>query len=84
MEAQIDKDKLRLPHSEMEELYEDEIDVSETKRALGKYTSNLNNEVKKKKIDPVIGRIEELNQIALSLGRRTKNNVILVGDPRSW
>ena len=65
----------------MEELYEDEIDVSETKRALGKYTSNLNNEVKKKKIDPVIGRIEELNQIALSLGRRTKNNVILVGDP---
>ena len=35
----------------MEELYEDEIDVSETKRALGKYTFNLNNEVKKKKID---------------------------------
>ena len=82
MEAQIDKDKFQdFLHSEMEELYEDEIDVSETKRALGKYTSNLNNEVKKKKIDPVIGRIEELNQIALSLGRRTKNNVILVGDP---
>ena len=58
----------RTSHSEMEELYEDEIDVSETKRALGKYTSNLNNEVKKKKIDPVIGRIEELNQIALSFG----------------
>ena len=82
MEAQIDKDKFQdFLHSEMEELYEDEIDVSETKRALGKYTSNLNNEVKKKKIDPVIGRIDELNQIALSLGRRTKNNVILVGDP---
>ena len=82
MEAQIDKDKFQdFLHSEMEELYEDEVDLSETKRALSKYTSNLNNEVKKKKIDPVIGRIEELNQIALSLGRRTKNNVILVGDP---
>ena len=82
MEAQIDKDKFQdFLHSEMQELYEDEVDVSETKRALSKYTSNLNNEVKKKKIDPVIGRIEELNQIALSLGRRTKNNVILVGDP---
>jgi len=82
MEAQIDKDKFQdFLHNEMEELFEDEIDVSETKRALSKYTSNLNNEVKKKKIDPVIGRIEELNQIALSLGRRTKNNVILVGDP---
>ena len=56
MEAQIDKDKFQdFLHSEMEELYEDEIDVSETKRALGKYTSNLHNEVKKKKIDPVIG-----------------------------
>ena len=82
MEAQIDKDKFQdFLHSEMQELYEDEVDVSETKRALSKYTSNLNNEVKKKKIDTVIGRIEELNQIALSLGRRTKNNVILVGDP---
>ena len=82
MEAQIDKDKFQdFLHNEMEELFEDEVDVSETKRALSKYTSNLNNEVKKKKIDPVIGRIEELNQIALSLGRRTKNNVILVGDP---
>ena len=37
--------------------------------------------LKKKKIDPVIGRIDELNQIALTIGRRMKNNVILVGDP---
>ena len=68
-------------HSEIEEIYEDEVDQSETKRALNKYTSNLNAEVKKKKIDPVIGRIDELNQIALTIGRRMKNNVILVGDP---
>jgi ATP-dependent Clp protease ATP-binding subunit ClpA len=41
----------------------------------------LNDQVKKNKIDPVIGRTEELEQIALGLGRRTKNNVLLVGDP---
>jgi len=37
--------------------------------------------VEKQKIDPVIGRIDELENIALALGRRNKNNVILVGDP---
>ncbi len=82
MESGINKEKFQdYLHSEIEELYEDEIDASETKRALNKYTTNLNSEVKKKKIDPVIGRIDELNQIALTLGRRMKNNVILVGDP---
>ena len=82
MESGINKEKFQdYIHSEIEELYEDEIDASETKRALNKYTTNLNSEVKKKKIDPVIGRIDELNQIALTLGRRMKNNVILVGDP---
>ena len=82
MESGINKEKFQdYIHSEIEELYEDEIDASETKRALNKYTTNLNSEGKKKKIDPVIGRIDELNQIALTLGRRMKNNVILVGDP---
>lgn len=82
VEAKVDKDKfMDYLHSEIEEIYEDEVDQSETKRALNKYTSNLNAEVKKKKIDPVIGRIDELNQIALTIGRRMKNNVILVGDP---
>ena len=41
----------------------------------------MNDEVKKNKVDPVIGRIDELENIALSLGRRSKSNVILVGDP---
>jgi len=50
-------------------------------RALKAFTINLNDEVTKKKIDPVIGRIDELENIALALGRRSKNNVILVGDP---
>ena len=50
-------------------------------KALNSFTTNLNEAVKKNKVDPVIGRTEELENIALSMGRRSKNNVILVGDP---
>jgi len=50
-------------------------------KALQSYTTNLNDQVTKGKIDPVIGRVDELENIALALGRRSKNNVILVGDP---
>jgi ATP-dependent Clp protease ATP-binding subunit ClpA len=50
-------------------------------RALKAFTTNLNDLVKKNKIDPVIGRVEELENIALAMGRRSKNNCILVGDP---
>jgi len=50
-------------------------------KALSAFTTNLNDQVKKNKIDPVIGRVDELENIALSMGRRSKNNVILVGDP---
>ena len=53
----------------------------EAQRALRAFTTNLNDEVKKEKVDPVIGRSEELESIALALGRRAKNNVLLVGDP---
>ncbi len=50
-------------------------------KALKSFTTDLNDAVKKSKIDPVIGRVDELENIALALGRRSKNNVILVGDP---
>ena len=50
-------------------------------KALKAFTTNLNDEVAKKKVDPVIGRVDELENVALALGRRSKNNVILVGDP---
>jgi ATP-dependent Clp protease ATP-binding subunit ClpA len=50
-------------------------------KALKSFTDNLNEAVNKNKIDPVIGRVDELENIALALGRRSKNNVILVGDP---
>jgi ATP-dependent Clp protease ATP-binding subunit ClpA len=68
-------------NSELETDYEAEENSSATQRALNLYTTNLNAEAKKEKIDPVIGRHAELDQIALALGRRMKNNVILVGDP---
>jgi len=60
---------------------EEEINDVQVDRALKAFTSNLNESVKKQKIDPVIGRISELENIALAMGRRSKNNVLLVGDP---
>jgi len=58
----------------------DELDPRHIK-SLQAYTTDLNDQVLKGKIDPVIGRVDELENIALALGRRSKNNVILVGDP---
>ena len=69
-------------NSELEEdlLSDDEIS-SDAKRALRAFTTNLNDEVKRDKIDPIIGRSSELETLALALGRRQKNNVLMVGDP---
>ena len=50
-------------------------------KALRAFTTNLNEEVTSGKIDPVIGREEEIEQVALALGRRSKSNVLMVGDP---
>ena len=50
-------------------------------KALGEFTVDLNSEVKNNKIDPVIGRSNEIEQVALALGRRSKSNVLMVGDP---
>ena len=50
-------------------------------RALRDFTTDLNHEVKLNKIDPVIGREDEIEQVALALARRTKSNVLMVGDP---
>jgi ATP-dependent Clp protease ATP-binding subunit ClpA len=47
---------------------------------LEEYCTNLNNLVDEEKIDPVIGRQSEINDIAETLARKTKNNVIMVGD----
>jgi ATP-dependent Clp protease ATP-binding subunit ClpA len=67
--------------TELEEDFEDEELSGAAAKALRSFTTNLNEEVHKDKIDPIIGRSEELDSIALALGRRSKNNVLLVGDP---
>ena len=81
-QAEIDKEKFaEYLSSEVSEQEEEESGSGQADRALRAFTTNLNDSVKKEKIDPVIGRIDELENIALALGRRSKNNVILVGDP---
>jgi ATP-dependent Clp protease ATP-binding subunit ClpB len=50
-------------------------------QALEKYSKNLNELAKKGKIDPVIGRDEEIRRVLQILARRTKNNPILLGEP---
>ena len=67
--------------NELEEDFEDEEMSGAAAKALRSFTTNLNDEVHKDRIDPIIGRAEELDSIALALGRRSKNNVLLVGDP---
>ncbi len=53
----------------------------DTYNALNKYAKNLNQLAKDGKLDPVIGRDEEIRRILQILSRRTKNNPILVGEP---
>jgi ATP-dependent Clp protease ATP-binding subunit ClpA len=68
-------------NNEVDEAVEDSETTSASLKALRAFTTDLNNEVSKGKVDPVIGRNDELDSIALALGRRAKNNVLLVGDP---
>ncbi|MEZ4781113.1 MAG: ATP-dependent chaperone ClpB [Flavobacteriaceae bacterium] len=53
----------------------------DTYNSLSKYAKNLNQLAKEGKLDPVIGRDEEIRRILQILSRRTKNNPILVGEP---
>ncbi|MFY7860636.1 MAG: AAA family ATPase, partial [Chitinophagales bacterium] len=57
-------------------------DTSEmTYDALGKYAINLNSQAEKGKLDPVIGRDEEIRRVLHILSRKTKNNPMLIGEP---
>jgi len=87
-QANIDKDKFTAYAATNEDgvsVDEDESMGPETRgpaaKALKAFTTDLNDEVRQGKIDPVIGRVEEVEQVALALGRRSKSNVLLVGDP---
>ena len=56
-------------------------DAEETYNALEKYAKNLNDLARTGKLDPVIGRDEEIRRVLQILSRRTKNNPILIGEP---
>ncbi len=55
--------------------------AEETYNSLNKYAKNLNELARNGKLDPVIGRDEEIRRVLQILSRRTKNNPILIGEP---
>jgi len=81
-QAGIDKGKFAdYLNNELQGEEEETVNDIQVDRAIKNYTTNLNDAVKKNKVDPVIGRTTELENIALAMGRRNKSNVLLVGDP---
>lgn len=54
---------------------------NQNEKALNKYAINLNERAKAGKLDPVIGRDDEIRRVLQILSRRTKNNPILIGEP---
>ena len=59
----------------------DESDAESNREALKKYTLDLTERAKLGKLDPVIGRDDEIRRVIQILGRRTKNNPVLIGEP---
>ena len=55
--------------------------AEDTYQSLAKYAINLNERARSGKLDPVIGRDEEIRRVLQILSRRTKNNPILIGEP---
>ena len=74
------KDKQGLDDFQNDESQESESD-SKDLNFLDQYCSNLNNKAKESKIDPIIGRLNEIERTVHVLSRRNKNNPIFVGDP---
>ncbi|KYH30398.1 MULTISPECIES: ATP-dependent chaperone ClpB [Clostridium] len=78
----IDKDKFLAVLSQVRGNQRVETqDPEGTYDALKKYGRNLVEEAKKHKLDPVIGRDEEIRRVIRILSRRTKNNPVLIGEP---
>lgn len=59
----------------------DDPNAEDTRQALDKYTINLTERAEQGKLDPVIGRDEEIRRTLQVLQRRTKNNPVLIGQP---
>ena len=56
-------------------------DPNKDEKILEKYTINLNKQAELDKLDPIIGRSDEINRIIRILSRKTKNNPVLIGEP---
>ena len=54
---------------------------NENREFLDRFAINLNERAKQAKLDPVIGRDDEIRRVLQILSRRTKNNPILIGEP---
>ena len=57
------------------------MNFEEEESVLEKYGRNINEDVKNRKLDPVIGRDDEIRSITRILSRKTKNNPVLIGEP---
>jgi ATP-dependent Clp protease ATP-binding subunit ClpA len=85
--ANIDKDKflsfLQKEYSGDDAEQESDASRSQSQmdRMINQFCTNLSARAKAKKIDPVIGREKEIEEVQLALARRNKSNVMLIGDP---
>ena len=83
-QANVDKDKFIDFIKNEANVVDEATEVKENpqvEKMLLQYCTNLTARAKSKKIDPVIGRDSEIEEIQLILARRTKSNAILIGDP---
>ncbi len=80
MKFKIDKDSILKILSELKTLKGDDVNQPKKYRSILKYTRNLTKLARENKLDPVIGRDDEISRIIQILSRRTKNNPILIGE----
>jgi ATP-dependent Clp protease ATP-binding subunit ClpA len=84
-EANIDKDEFlefitKEKADDMDSVNEEAVHAN-LEKVIVQFCTNLNAKVKQKKIDPVIGREKEIEEIQLVLARRQKSNVMMIGEP---
>ena len=83
--AKLDKDKfiefIQRENSSSDEAEISEVNSRQLEKLIIQFCSNLSAKAKAKKIDPVIGREKEIEDMTLILARRNKANVMLIGDP---
>jgi ATP-dependent Clp protease ATP-binding subunit ClpB len=77
---QINRDTVANVLKELKSTKDGQVSEPKRNRALGKYTRNLTKLASDNKLDPVIGRDQEISRVIQILSRRTKNNPVLIGE----